>query len=589
MKKKTRKRLIITVAGIVMVLAAVFLFINNRLKSIAEVQLEQILNANKNKNYTVRFEKLKINWLTTTLIIKGITINPDSTILNKVKEKDTGFSAVKIYIKALRIRRINVWDAFHKIANIGEIIFDKPDITFYKFNKREQQVQTAKTEDSKVLNTDSLYLEQFTELGIGRILLRKMNLHFVNLNDSSGENDIYIRNLSVEINQIGIKPFANESHYFRFSIGNYSIGASKNEILIAGGRYKIGFKSFDINKKSKSLVIKNFQLKPVKQKGLPPKKERFSEFFYTITIPLLKTEYIDFSHFSALHAGKITLLRPDISIHKEINKGDNIKRRPKTPTQALRNTGFPFTIDTLLVENGFLQYTERSKPGTTPLKVFLAGMRIKILDITSEKKKITDGATVTAFLKAKLMNKIPMEVTLNMPIKTNRFTFKGELGSGPLTSFNRITKPIGLVFNGGRLNSMQFDGIGNNITAWGTMTMKYKDLNVNILKSNKNEKQGLFSWAANNIVKSENPSNGYLHSVTMFFQRKIYKGFFNMLIGSLLSGVKATLIPALEQKNIKNADEYLGISKEKRKEINKKKRERKRLTIKKNRKQKKQP
>ncbi len=161
------------------------------------------------------------------------------------------------------------------------------------------------------------------------------------------------------------------------------------------------------------------------------------------------------------------------------------------------------------------------------------------------------------------MKKIPISIHITFPLNRSLhgFTFWGSMGSGSFLLFNKLSKRAGLIFKGGRINGLQFHGIGNSTYASGKLLLKYQNLKVNILKSNSYEKKEFLSWAANSIIRTENPVNGYEREATIYYQRRSYEGFPSFFWKTIFSGIKATLIPGVEKANNKAADQLHGVSK----------------------------
>ena len=99
--------------------------------------------------------------------------------------------------------------------------------------------------------------------------------------------------------------------------------------------------------------------------------------------------------------------------------------------------------------------------------------------------------------------------------------------------------------NSGKVNSLDFNFNGNNNGAKGDFIMKYDNLNVDVLKIDKEtkkiKKRGLLSMAANLVVKDSNPQSGDLRTETPEFNRDIYKSFFNLVWKTVFTGMKQTV------------------------------------------------
>ncbi len=101
---------------------------------------------------------------------------------------------------------------------------------------------------------------------------------------------------------------------------------------------------------------------------------------------------------------------------------------------------------------------------------------------------------------------------------------------------------MGLVrIDKGVINELSFNFMANNYNAEGNFVVKYDDLKLSLLKTDKNnniKKKGLLSFLANIVVKNDNPSNGKLRQADVVYERNIYKSFFNTIWKFVFTGLK---------------------------------------------------
>ncbi len=100
-------------------------------------------------------------------------------------------------------------------------------------------------------------------------------------------------------------------------------------------------------------------------------------------------------------------------------------------------------------------------------------------------------------------------------------------------------------FKQGTFNSADFNLTGDDYGAKGDFVMKYNNIKVDVLRINKENKdiskKGLITFAANTIIKNDNPANGKLRTGTPFFTRNVQKSFFNLVWRTILTGMKQTM------------------------------------------------
>lgn len=97
----------------------------------------------------------------------------------------------------------------------------------------------------------------------------------------------------------------------------------------------------------------------------------------------------------------------------------------------------------------------------------------------------------------------------------------------------------------GKVNEINFNLTGNDTSAKGDFVMKYENLKVDVLKRDKDSKEikkrGLLTFAANLIVKNNNPNNGTLRKEKPEYDRDIYKSFFNLVWKTIFEGMGKTV------------------------------------------------
>ena len=105
--------------------------------------------------------------------------------------------------------------------------------------------------------------------------------------------------------------------------------------------------------------------------------------------------------------------------------------------------------------------------------------------------------------------------------------------------------------NKGNLDKMAFSGIAQRTSASGTMTFLYHGLEIDLeLKEKAKWKSSVLAFTANTILDSSNPNRADLPPRVVKFQvdRDMNKGFVNIIMKSMLAGLKETMIMSKENK-----------------------------------------
>jgi hypothetical protein len=146
---------------------------------------------------------------------------------------------------------------------------------------------------------------------------------------------------------------------------------------------------------------------------------------------------------------------------------------------------------------------------------------------------------------SKFMDKTDFHINLGMSVqdKLDRFTFSGNMGAINGSILNPILRNKSIHIKSGHLNGMSFQAWGNRFEARGKMALKYRKLNISLLKKRKpNRKDKLSSFFLNWIIPSNNPrKNKPIRIGNMHIRRKEAKSIFNMMWKSFLAGVKSSI------------------------------------------------
>jgi hypothetical protein len=234
-----------------------------------------------------------------------------------------------------------------------------------------------------------------------------------------------------------------------------------------------------------------------------------------------------------------------IDIYKDKRKPFDENKRPVFPHDLLKKMELPILIPKISIEDSQLFYEEKLEKKDASMKVSLNELNINIHNVTSIKEYREESLKIE--MNSKFMNKTPLNVKMDLPLKDdqNTFFFSGKLGASPLKYYESILVPaLGIKVLNGDLKGLTFQASANNYSSKGTMTMLYSDLEAQVLKENNSEKRGFVSWSVNTLAHNSNPGhNGHEREVMMNFDRVSYKGFGNILWKTLQSGIVHTIAP----------------------------------------------
>jgi hypothetical protein len=541
MKKSYRIAATVAIALVFLTLILSF-FAGN----LVETEVRAYLRKHPPKGFKVEFDDISVRLWSRMIKIKGINIisSTDSFSLHKpglepesIKIKSIELSGVRI-IKALKgedfkISKIEILDPKLSVLTEGSIFNAKKSI-----------------EKSKETRSDTAQHKLFKSLEIGKFVLENGE---VSVLDSINGNEL-LKSASLDLS---LKNISIDSSLSLLGASAIDINIHETKVILPGDLYQLQFNLMQIAKDDSLIFFDNAKLVPLYPqyefaRVVGKQTDRFS-----IEIPRMGVRGIDFDTLLIGQRPIIRLIEIDsmhVSIFRDKNMPFDFSNYPKLPHEALRTMKKPMMIKEVKISNGFAEYIEHEEGAEKPGMVYFERINGNILNITSD--SIMIGLNPIMEVKANMMlyGKGEMYASINMPLndQDDKFTFLAEVGNFEVSEANRMITPGSMVdVSEGTIDKLTLSGTGNRYLGKGSMTMLYHDLQVELLRENKEgnlKRKWFLSTVANEIVKSANPLRTQpARVVPMYFERDMNKGVINFLWKTCFSGIKETLKPTKQK------------------------------------------
>jgi hypothetical protein len=212
------------------------------------------------------------------------------------------------------------------------------------------------------------------------------------------------------------------------------------------------------------------------------------------------------------------------------------------PVNIIKKIPQPLSIDTVLLNNATVEYTEfnekTKKAGTIPVTKML----VRLLNVKNYNITPTDSLSILA--TGYLMDTawIRLRVKESYTDTLGGFLMTVRMKPADLAVLNPVLIPLAsLKLESGYLDTLNMRAVGREYLSLGEMQMFYHDLKIRILKNgnetNKPFLTGLVNFLANNfIVKKNNKSR----TGNVFFIRNRDKSAINYLIKIAISGMASS-------------------------------------------------
>ncbi len=331
---------------------------------------------------------------------------------------------------------------------------------------------------------------------------------------------------------------------------DFSAGMHDLDIQTADSLFHVTMKTFDLSYKDKSVKLKAISFKPNVSHAVLQKKHKYqhTEFSGSIgSLDILQVNFDSLIYVQKLFIDEIVLDSVKASIFKDKTKPMDSTRMPVYLGQTVSSISLPLLIKHVKATHVDLENTER-KPDSTNAKVSINKATLDVKNITNLSKQNGLLINADAFINGKVHFMAGLEFSYQKP----QFSFEGELKKFNLPDLNPLIQAYTPAkINKGISDEISFSGIAERTKASGTMKFLYHDLEVDLeLKEQARWKSSVIAFAANSAVNSSNPVSSTLPPKVVQFniERDMNKGFVNVIIKSILNGLKETMIMSKENR-----------------------------------------
>jgi hypothetical protein len=256
---------------------------------------------------------------------------------------------------------------------------------------------------------------------------------------------------------------------------------------------------------------------------------------------------------STFSAQRLDMVQPLFDVVRD-------KRKPREegifrplPTSLTRKIPWKLDLDTLVIRDGVVRYTETSeKSGRTGTVVF-ANMDTRILNITNRQPRPTDSLRIDA--SALLMDSALIRINFRQAYVDTLGSFSFRVGMGPyaLRGLNPVIEPLANIrITDGQANLLQLRAAGNDYYTLGKVKFHYQDLGVEFLPADPKGGSlftGLTNFFTNSFVI--NRSNRKRDGV-VYFERNRERSVFNYWLKITLSGILTSVGVKTNKSYIRN-------------------------------------
>lgn len=586
-KKKWSVVRIIAISSLVILTTGGLLLYNNLNRLISESLLKSFNSTIVSDVYELKFENLRVNVFEGSIRVFNVLLQPREKPLREYPYINSSF---RLTTEKLTLKNVEILTLLKSNQlNLERISITKPEIELMLTGKRNIMLpfkdttatKTQPEERKKLLNAFKLREFQLIDAAFHVINEGKqrefkvkdfnISMYDLVLNQDPGKyltsfNQVALsigalswdlekgplKHVSFNDFKLRVDSLALESTLdtvmFRFH--DFNTGLRNLEIQTKDSLFHISMQSFDVSYRNNDIKLKTVNFKPNVSHAVVQKQYQFQHTEFSGSVGTLELNQVNFD--SLIYAKKLfvdTIILDSVkaSIFKDKTKPIDSTRRPVYLGQTVSAISLPLLIKQVKATHVNLENTER-KPDSTYAKVNITRATLEVVNLTN----LAPRSVLIMNADAYIENKAHFKAGLTFPYRKPEFSFEGAVDKFNLPDLNALIQAYTPAkINKGISDEISFVGLAEQTLATGTMKFLYHDLEIDLeLQEQAKWKSAVIAFAANSILNSSNPVSSDLPPRVVKFQieRDMTKGFVNVLIKSMLNGLKETMIMSKENR-----------------------------------------
>ncbi|MGW8124037.1 hypothetical protein ACV07N_15365 [Roseivirga echinicomitans] len=522
------------------VLITVFLmsiFVTFFLKDVINNRLKKEIKDTFGDFYTLSFENsyTSLSWNGFNVEFKKVAFKTDTA--NKFMLMR--YPAVFFKTNSFKIVNINISDLFFRsVIDVNKVAIEKPELLFFIPEKASlAQNSASKTEGVKKSAIDSIRVTSFD--------LTDGEASFVfhrNLADTlyAGKQvNVKMEDLKIDLNSRESIIKTSKVEQLAFSLNEIQLSPKDSD-------YTYLIDGLNFNYQDELLQCFGVRVTP---KRNPYKMTLESAYRETIFNVSLDTLTYKSAHFEALKdlsiikGTSLQLTKLDMKLVRNKSIPLDETEYKKLFQESFLSLPIPVEIDSFYLKNSSIDYKLHSNKEPKPGHLKLTELEATIANLYTENQK---RDVINARFKGLFMEEAPFTFDFDLPLKNPKnHTYRGYIGPMEFTSLNPLIANLTRVrLAEGRINSIYFEGHGNQLKNWGTMRSDFEGLKLKVT-DNQNNERWLQSGLGNLLARKSNKEakDGKVTPIEYIFERPPFKDHLTLYAGGLIDGFALSILP----------------------------------------------
>jgi hypothetical protein len=502
--------------------------------------------------FALQIDRLHVNIFTRLIEAEGIQLTTDSICWDSIHLAVPNETPFKIDLKVHRLRLTNInllqyWRT--KDLALGRIIVIEPQITLESV--RDSVLAKSPDQDSLIkgmLERLPILIAPFAKsihIGTVTAIHGKMSSHTL-LNKKSS----YQQADSIGLAITNIHLVANDTSETGRALyaDDISINLHNYELYPTGDLYGYRIQAATFDGKSGIAKLDRITIQP---------KTTDAVFMQqlTVRVPRLKIRMQEilirkFNLFQALHKKALNMeavVVESATIEVYQNKNLPLSRHKKMPHELFRAIKPYLNIDTILLRNSKILYTEYK--GTEEGKLDFENVNGVLLNITNDTLKMSAATPARVDARAELLGAGVLDLSLQLPLLSSNFQcdYTANLGIIDVTLLNQfVVDKNNIRVESGDVEQVFLKVKVRNGLAKGTLEATYDDLKISILGKKTGDKKTLVSAIANIVLRGKNEKGSKKNPFkvgTIYYKREPTDGILRFISRTAQMGLLETLVP----------------------------------------------
>ena len=259
-----------------------------------------------------------------------------------------------------------------------------------------------------------------------------------------------------------------------------NINLARKTDLYEMAAYDIGFENA-----GRQLSLDSFYYRPVMDRDSFNRMNQFQKDYIQAKTGRIIIRNLDIEELLAdtiFRASAIEINRPDLYIYKDKRLPFDFSKIKPLPVDMLKGLKFGINLDTILLKNGFIQYSEFNPKTQKVAIVDLPHTEAELTNIKNIDLGPTDSLKLRAYTRLLDSTRISLHHRESYTDTLSGFIYSVRVSPFNLTALNQFLPEIASAkIITGRLDTLRIRAIAREYIALGYINMHYRDLKIQYL------------------------------------------------------------------------------------------------------------